>query len=481
MKHGDIVYSSKKSAGGKFSQQGTYNLTTTLMRPKRAQYRLYENMWKNDTTLKSALTARVRWLTNTIGTIEHPDKEIADFHNYYLKSMEDDAGRSFKDCLEKMEQTKSWAGSSVTEALFKLDFGALTLKDLVTYHPSTITYYADKKGRLVEGKESFDHYHKSGIWQSATSFQTAEKRLSLWKVIHLCNDSSFGNYYGYSILEPSYVWVELRKALVGMMAAGLDKLGHRVLWVRMPSYSTGETRFNPATQEEEEITSLRLVYEQFESVDGMPEVIFLPYQQEGHKPELGSESLQDDLGETFLESIDYADSQSIKHIIPPYLVSSRLDVKSDPIVRERQMELFSNNIEADRAHLTIPLIYKIFMPIQQWNFNRESAKIPPTFARVYSDRTEARLATMQMVKGLTESGWINPMNDTDYSTVMQMLRLGVRSRDKKDIQFIKDMLIEPRRKAQPRNNDIGPQGSGNPGRSTGNKEKQIDLKATKTS
>jgi hypothetical protein len=72
---------------------------------------------------------------------------------------------------------------------------------------------------------------------------------------------------------------------------------------------------------------------------------------------------------------------------------------------------------------------------------------------------------------------LNPYNEQDYVKVMQMLRLDPRERDEEDMQFIYDMLIEPRKQKDPRADDVGPKGSGNAGRSTGNKSKQIDKKA----
>lgn len=479
MSSGDITYKDKRGLRGKFSQQGGFTYSSMLHRPKQAQLRLFERIWRQDTTIKSAVTARILWLLNTIGEIEHPDPEIANFHNRNLRQLEEINGAAWYSRLQTMMETKYWAGNSVTEIMFGLKDGALYLDDFITYHPGTISIYPDKKGRLVQGKDSWDNYHKSGIWQYATGLDFKEKPLDLWKHVLLVNEGQYANYYGISLLEPSYVWYRLKEALLDMMAAGLDNEGRRLLWVRMPSYPTGEIRINPATGKEENINSLKLVKEQFEASEGLPEVLFLPYQSPDNKPEVGSESIQDSVGDAYMKAIEYAEAQSIKHIIPPFLVSSSTDLDDDPSVRERQLEMFSNNIEVDRSVLVSTLIKKVFMPIQQWNFNRPSADIPPTFARRYSDRVEDRVATMQTIKGLVESGVLNPFNQTDYIIIMQMLRIDPRERTEEDAQYIYDMLIEPRKQKDPRADDVGPNGSGSAGRSTGSKSKQIQRKEPK--
>lgn len=478
---GDIFYPDKRSLRGKFKQQGGYSYTSLMRRPKTAQLKLFERMAKEDSTLNSALNARILWLLNTIGEIEHPDKEIAEFHNANLKQLEEVNGADFKSRLQTMLYTKYWAGASTSEIMFELIDGSLYLNDLVTYHPSTIHIYTDKKGNLVEGKETFDLIHKSGLWQYASGVNYREQQLSLWKHVHLARESQYANYYGVSILEPSYIWYRLKEALLDMMATGLDNEGRNLIWIKMPSYASQETRINDEG-EDEVISTLQLVKEQIDSTDGLPDVLYLPFQMQDNKPEIGSIKIQDSVGEAYMKAIRYAECQSIKHIIPGFLLSSDdIDSANNSSVRERQLEMFSNNIEADRSALISTLVKKVFMPIQQWNFNRESAKVPPTFTRRYSDRAEDRVATMQVVKGLTEAAWINPYNEQDYTKVMQMLRLDPRPRSEEDMKFIYDMLIEPRKKNDPRDEDVGPKGSGNAGRSTGNKSKQINSKSPKLS
>jgi hypothetical protein len=476
LKSGDITYENKQALRGKFKQQGAFSYNSLIRRPKLAQLRLFERM-RQDVTIKSGLSARILWLLNTIGEIEHPDPEIAEFHNNNLKQLEDDNGFSWKSRLQIIEETKCWAGNSVSEIMFKLKNGSLYLEDIITYDPKSIVIFPDKRGRLVQGKETYDAYHTSGIWQYAQGPNYREVQLDLWKHIHIVNQGEFANHQGISMFEPSYLWYRYKEALLDMMALALDNEGKRMLAITAPSYKLPDTQTNPSTGEEEQITSLELIKNQIDSADGYPMALYLPYQTPDQMPEIESISVQDKVSEYFMRAIEYADAQSVKHIIPAFLISSAAGIDSDSSVRERQLEMFSNNIEVDRANLLAALVKKVFMPIQQWNFNRESANIPPTFTRCYSDRAEDRLATMQVVKGLTDSAWLNPYNQQDYTKVMQMLRLEPRERDENDKQFIFDMLIEPRRQKDPHADDVGPNGSGKSGRSTGSKPKLVDKKS----
>jgi hypothetical protein len=254
-----------------------------------------------------------------------------------------------------------------------------------------------------------------------------------------------------------------------MMANALDKLGTRMTYVRMPSYNLNEKRVDPATGEEKLITTLELVQEQLQAADGMPDFLFLPQQQADNKAEVGSVPLFDNIGSLFLEAISYTDQESTKHILPFFLISDQQHGGGkDQNAKERRMEAYYNMLDAHRRVLTSVIIKKVLVPLVEWNFNREAAKIPPTFNRVYSDRPEDRVATMQMVKGLTETGYLNAKNTCDWDMVRQMLWLSDRKMSEEDITFVEDMLIKPRQKPQGSDDQSGPQGSGKKGRPTGN-------------
>jgi hypothetical protein len=466
---GDLSYLSKSAARGKFAQLGSFSLTDAIRRPLIARLRLYERMWRQDLTIKTALHTQVNSIVGTIGELTHPDPEIAEFLNDNIKQLEDEHGRSWQNCLSTIQHTSFWAGYSLTEVMFDLKFGQLYLHDLLTYHPSTCLIYPDKHGRLTEGKPTMDGYHKSGFYQVGLNPLQAEVKLPLWKTLYLANESDYGNYYGRSLIAPSYKWYRLKEAIIDMMGAALDKTGSRMTSISIPSYELPEKRLDVSTGEQKPITTLDLVREQLENIEGPPEFLFLPQQSPENKPTVNSVPLFDNVGTTFLDAIAYTDQESTKHILPYFLISDHqaANSKADPEAKERRMEAYYNALDSHRRNLTSVVLRKVMMPLVEWNFSRASAKIPPTFTRVYSDRPEDRVATMQMVKGLTDTGYLNPTNPQDWDMVRQMVRLSDRKMDADDLRFIQQVVINPLL-PKPGADETGKGGTGGRGRPTGN-------------
>lgn len=469
----DIPYIDKRSAKGKLTQQGGHNLIHFAMRVPNVRLRLNEKLVRQDLTIKSAISTYGHHIVSTIGEITHPDEEIAQFLNNNLKRLEDSLGVSWKTCLKTAQFTKDWAGASVSEIMYDLKFGTLMLSDIVTYHPSTIALYTNKKGRLVDDEETWDGYHKSGIWQLALGSNVSEKKLDLWKCLFLSNDSDYGNYYGQSLVAPCYKWQRLKDAIIDLMMIYLEKAGHRLTWVRSPSFPTNETRVSFVTGEEETITTMDVLKEQIESDDAIKQLLLLPQMTADIAPEVGSVPMSDLVGNLFLDAIAYADEQSVRHICPYFLISDR-SFKISPEAVEQRMETFNEIKEDQRQQMTSAMVHQCLTLLVKWNFNRASANIPPDFSRVYSDRAEARVATMQTIKGLTEDGYLNPRNQADWSMVRQMVKLADRAMDADDLEFIQEVVINPRQK--PMGAEGGANGAGKRGRRTGSTTKQVNAR-----
>ena len=440
---GDIQYSDRRSARNKLKQQGTFNKLLTYQRPLRAKMRVYEKMVRQDLTIQSAINTRVDAIVGSIGLPVHPDPEIQEFHRRSLLMLEDSSGKSWQQVLREIQFTKDWAGFSVSEVLYNLNFGALTLKDIVTYHPTTITIYPDKNGMLSEGNTTYDGYHKSGIYQHSTVDPEGERQLRLWKHIYMASDGEYGNYYGHSLIAPSYKWSRLKEVMVEMMLGAMDKLGSRALWVRTPSHSmTDEIVVDGNTGEQRPKTTLEFIQEQLEASDGDIRALILPQTAPGteYKPEVGSIPLGDVFGDTFIHTLRYVDQESVRHILPYFLIQ---DTNSLEAARERRMEVYFKTIYNERKALMNHIIQKCLMTTQAWNFSKESAKIPPKFAHQYSDRPEDRVATMQVVTGLTDKGYLNPLNPMDWAMVRQIGGLNDREMEEGDLKFIDDILVKP--------------------------------------
>ena len=471
----DTLIKDRRKLRGRLGQVGYLNSAGLEFRPIGARLRLYERMARQDTTLKTALNNLVNIIVGTVGEVVHPDEEVKNFLNYNLAALEDEHGRSWRDCMTELQWTLLWSGYTIGEPLFDLDEGTLRLMDMPTYHPLSIILRPDLQGRLSEGKDTRTE-KKSGIYQ--LPFNVPGKQeilLPQWKTIYMGNDNEYGNWYGHSILSPAYKWYRFKEAITDMFAIALSKLGRRLVWVRSPSYATDQMRVDPSTGIEHAITTLDLIKEQIEADEDFGDVLLMPQQQPEIKPEVGSVPLADQFGEAYLQAIRFADQMAVREIIPYFLLADSTEELFDQAI-ERRMETFYYALEVRRARLLRPIARKALMPLVHWNYARESAKVAPEFTKVFSDRPEDRVATMQMVKGLTELGYLNPTNTVDWGVVRQMVRVAEREMDEKDKKFIKEILIDPHKKKDSQGAKRGTQGAGREGRPMGDSTPQDEAR-----
>lgn len=434
----DRRFESRRQIRGASRQQGSIPVGT--LRPSLQKLKTYEQMVYQDTTLFTALNIMVKSILSTVGTVYHPDPEIKEFLQYNVQKLQDKTNQNLNEILFQAIFTTLWAGFSVSENLYNLDMGTLFLDGIVTYPPNTIIIRPDVNGMLTENKPTPGGYWKSGIYQTPNRFRP-EKQLPFWKIIYVANNAAFGNYYGYSAVAPCYKWHRLKDALIDMMAVALDRYGNPLLYVKMPVYPTNQTTIDPATGEERSLTTQDVFQETIQNLDTNGNILFLPQQDGANKPEVGSLTTGNNIGSTFIDAIRFVTEQEILPLgIPPFLITNELNNNEQGV--ERRMELYYGNMEHYRNLLLQPIARQAFSRLIEYNFNRESTRYAASFSRVYSDRAEDRVAMMQVVTGMTKSGYFNPLNPTDHQMVRQMVRALDRPHDKKDVDFIKKVLLE---------------------------------------
>jgi hypothetical protein len=490
-------FETKRALKGKFKQYGSHipSSHSGFYRPNLSRLRLYERIGLMDNLVEAGLDAVCNEVVGTIGRPAHNDPEITEFLNYMLDRMEDECGYSIHDCFYHMLKTELWAGYQVTEPLFYFHNGKLMLEDLVTYHPSTIIIVPDKNGRLREGRKTHSDYRLSGIYQQSI-YSNPEVRIPMWKTLYTAHQARFGNYYGRSIISSIYKWHRLRETLIDMMVIALDRFGNPLLWVRTSNRSMGKTRVNPSTNEEYEVSPQQEVSEQMEELQSGGNMIVLPQSDPDVKPEIGSLTTGNDIGSTFLEAIDYASEQIAIGLYPPFfLLSDRAKTDNDILI-ERRVDQFKNLVQIKRNQLVKNFCNKVLWPIIKFNFSKSSIDKPPTLSYVQSARQEKLVDKMQAAKGLTEDGYLNPKDESDWAMVREMFGAKSRKMEPKDKQFIEKMLIKPKEKEGMTNGSSnnrssttnsstkktspsrGKQGSGNKGRPTGSSNSQINPRSS---
>ena len=440
----DKAFETKRSFQGRFKQYGAFSYQSPYNRPLTSRLQLYEKIAMLDPLVEACLDAVCSEVVSTIGEPEHEDPEISSFLRDMVQRMQYNRGHSIHDTLYHMLKTELWGGFKVTEPSFEIWDGMLIDTDMMTYHPSSIIIVPDRKGRLNEGRQSFDGTRTSGIYQQPIHTRP-EVKIPLRKAMYTSHQSRFGNYYGRSIISSIYKWHRLKETLIDQMVIALDRFGNPLLWMKVPGRSTGRTKVDPQSGEEYNVSAQEEAQEQLQDLQGDGNVIVLTQNDSDISPEVGTLTTGNDVGTSFLEAISYASEQIAMGLYPPYfLVSDRSKITNDTLI-ERRVDQFKNLVSSKRDQLVKTFSTKVLWEVVKWNFNRESAKVPPTMSYIQSSRQEQLVDKMQAVKGLTEDGYINPSNEGDWQMVRQMINATPRKMSNRDVTFVKEMLINPKK------------------------------------
>lgn len=472
----DQTYNANSRPRNKLKQVGASAPYTAYNKPLLKRLEVYENTFKYEPIIQQSLNVMIDALLGALGPIEHPDSDIQEFCRYSLSHHLDTYCVDIFAKLREVSLLTMWGGFSVTEPIYEIYNGQIIIKDYVTYHPSTITIRTNKVGQLVEGDESYEGPHlRSGVYQS-TNTKYGEVLLPLWKIALLTYNKEFNNYYGTSIVENCYRWHVLKEAFTDMLTTTLDRYGNPLTMITVPQHSSGEVRINPITGEQTTLNMHELLEEQIKKgyVANESNFLLLPFFDGTLKPDAKVLSGTNNLGSSFLDAIQYCESQIIRNLLIPFnLINTTADGSSgEGALGERQIEMFNRVITTLYRTIVVPFVSQTIHKQVLFNFTRDSAKVPPKFPLRKTTRPEARVALMQMIKGLTEAGYLNPLNEADWSSIREMVDALDRPMEKEDQKFINDVLIEPRKKPKPASNANspsrqGPSGTGNEGKPTG--------------
>lgn len=434
----------------------------------------YEAAAVGDTALASGINTIIETMLSMAGPISHPDPEIQDFLRYSLEHLEYGWKRRFREAAH----TSFWAGNSITEVLFKKGGnGLLVHDDLMCYHPSTLMLRVNKRGRLTEGEPAALEGHKSGIYQMPIEPNYTEALIPRWKSIYLVNDPRHNNVYGNPLVALPYKYVLLKETYEEMMTTALDRYGHPLIWIKVGAGLTEETVVDPLTGQIRQLTVQESVERDIQNLSGGNVLVFT--QTGDIEPDVQSLTTGNNIGSTFLEAISYCDMQIYRGLLVPFVIIGHdADRMTSSGGAERQMELFRMIMRSLFEYYVNPFAEQLCSSLIKYHFNRESAHIPPYFPIRQVTRPEERVAMMQMIVGLTNSGYFNPQNEQDWAMVRQFVDANERDRTPEDEQYIHDMVVGPLLKDEPTTGSTNEKPGrspkkGKPGRPTGNSSPQI--------
>lgn len=430
----DRFYIDKRSARTKTGQVGQH-IQFWDQYPSYYRLKVFEKMFLQDSCINKAITTLADSVVGSIASISHPDSEIEEFLNTMLLTMEDSLGYSWKSILSDFFKTKMWAGFAVAEIIYDVVEGSLVVTNIVNYNPRSIVIRPNSKGKLVDGEPTSDGL-KSGIFQTGITGK-GEVKLPLWKVLYQAHESYYGDYMGRSCLAPAYKWYRLKEHTVDLLMSTLSRSSNPLSYIVMKSYEIDEGTIDPATGESRKMTSIEYLDRQISEIDETGRnFLLIPRILPEDKVDIGTLTTGNNFASSFIDTLNYLDQQIVHSLkIPVLLVNSKATAAGEEVI-ERTMDNYQRAVQHERNKLLSTFCKQVLFPVQQWNFNRESARILPSFAINFGERSEDRVSTMQVVRGLASIGSLNPRNQEDANLIRQILSLPTRELTEDDIEFI---------------------------------------------
>lgn len=197
--------------------QTTFNLFDgAILNPDAVLVYEYERMLNTDETVSAAFHFLTLCVISFLGNYTHPDEKIATFVHDCFESMEGSLSLACEDILSAV-----WAGYSATEIVWKANDGKLMLDYLATYHPTTITFHVNERGRLDKVKQ-------------ISAMSALGEEIPSEKCIIYSYRKRFNNYYGVAAFKPIRKNWLLKDAFLKMWARALDKFGTPGLFAVVP-------------------------------------------------------------------------------------------------------------------------------------------------------------------------------------------------------------------------------------------------------
>jgi len=197
--------------------QSTFNLFDgAVLNPDAPLVLEYERMLDTDETVAAAYYFLTMAVISFLGEYTHPDEKIETFVHECFEGIDGSLTLACEDILSAV-----WAGYSVTEIVWKADRNRLMLDYLATYHPYSITFHLDERGRLNKVRQ-------------VNSRDLTGVDIPAEKCMIFTYRKRFGSNYGKSAFKPIRKNWLLKDAVLKMWVRALDKFGTPILAAMVP-------------------------------------------------------------------------------------------------------------------------------------------------------------------------------------------------------------------------------------------------------
>lgn len=390
-----------------------------VINPDAALVQEYERMLDTDETVGASFYFLTLCVISFLGEYSHPDNpEITKFISDCFESMEGSLALACEDILSSV-----WAGYSVTEIIWKAYTGKIMLDYLATYHPSTITFKTNEKGRLLS------------INQLAL-MQAMGEDLPPEKCIVFSYRKRFGNYYGKSAFKPIRKNWLLKDAFLKMWARAADKFGTPLIVAIVPD----GTIMNP--ENGEEISQLEYATKMLANIQNGTALAF---STKGGTSGSGSGQVPDvktltsggsGMADTFDKAINYFNKMISRGLLIPSLVFDEGARSGSLALGTSHFYGFLLMVRALFVQLKEVLLDQFISRLITYNFGPQ--KNWGDFSERPPSAEELKLFA-DIFSSLTESGYIDPTVEDDFRYARAKMGLPDRQPGKNN-----DLLIKAR-------------------------------------
>ncbi len=197
--------------------QSTFNLFDgAVLNPDATLVLEYERMLDTDETVSAAFYFLTLAVISFLGEYTHPDEKIETFVYDCFEGMDGSLALACEDILSAV-----WAGYSATEIIWKANQRNLVLDYLATYHPYSVTFHVNERGRLQ-------------MIRQVNQLQALGVDIPSEKCMVFSYRKRFNNYYGKSAFKPIRKNWLLKDAVLKMWVRALDKFGTPILAAVVP-------------------------------------------------------------------------------------------------------------------------------------------------------------------------------------------------------------------------------------------------------
>lgn len=230
-----------------------------VQNPSSVSVDTFKRMVDTDDTVGSGVDFLTTCLAARMGRYQHKNKEITEWVNTALESMDNGWVNAMKEML-----AATWVGFNIAEKVWANTENGFVIQKLVSYPPQTILFETDRTGELTnDGILQYQRNYNPALYNSGANyffgfvgiasqleasyrpdafaklgdlpfpmrtsnmFTYMSIRIPKLKCVHYAFDAQgkFGNPYGRSLLRRGYKFWVTKDAILQMMATALDRKG----------------------------------------------------------------------------------------------------------------------------------------------------------------------------------------------------------------------------------------------------------------